>query len=266
MQIKLHKLATTTPALRSYIWNEVNLKKRTRKELAKELKLNVATVSKWSSRSKDELWDRSHAKHNLNLLLNPREEEIIKYCRGNIGLSIVDICIVLSSLFDSANKRIGREIKYSRKSIDCCIKRHKLKTPVEILKIQKKIARDRSRGLFEKVDKPGFIHMDFKYLPRVKEINPSYKANSAKKGNTKYLPINRSFMFSAIDRYSRYVYTEILEDKSLDRVVKFLRNVLDDLKTKTKNKYKVFTILTDNGGEFTDRYSIDIAKRKKNWE
>ena len=75
MHIRTHKLAKTTPALREYIWNEVHMRGRTRKELAKELKLNVFTVQKWCKRDRDDLFDRSHAKHNLNLLLNPKEEK-----------------------------------------------------------------------------------------------------------------------------------------------------------------------------------------------
>ena len=121
MQIKLHKLAKTTPAIREYIWNEIHNKKRTRKELARELKLSIPTIKKWCNRDKDDLFDRSHAKHNLNLLLNPKEEEIIIYCRQNIGLSIRDIGKVLHTLFDKDNEINNRIIKYSKNSIHKCI-------------------------------------------------------------------------------------------------------------------------------------------------
>ena len=72
MQIKLHKLAKTTLAIIENIYLEwsIHNKKRTRKELVRELKLSIPTIKKWCNRDKDDLFDRSHAKHNLNLLLN----------------------------------------------------------------------------------------------------------------------------------------------------------------------------------------------------
>ena len=176
MQIKLHKLAKTIPTIREYIWNEVHNKKRTRKELAKELHLNVATVQKWCRRNKNDLLDRSHAKHNLNLLLNPKEEEIIIYCRQNIGLSIRDIGIVLHILFDKDNIINNRIIKYNKNSIYKCIKRHNIKTPLEKAKEENKVNKNKVNK-FNNINEPGFIHMDFKYLPRIKELNPNYKDN-----------------------------------------------------------------------------------------
>lgn len=177
MQIRLHKLARTTPAIRQYIWNEININKKQLKVLAIELNLNVATVSKWSKRdlinNPDELYDRSHAKHNLNLLLNPKEEEIIIFCRQNIGLSILDICMVLHSLFAEENITNNRIIKYSKNSIYACIKRHKVKTPLEIIKIQNKLNNSSNKNKFDVITEPGFIHIDFKYLPRIKELNPN---------------------------------------------------------------------------------------------
>ena len=138
MLIKLHKLAKTTPSMRKYIWNEININKRTIVSLAKELNVSIPTISKWSKRdienNPEEVYDRSHARHNLNLLLNPKEEEIIKYCRANIGLSIRDIAIVLHKLFDNDNIKNNRVICYSRTSIHKCIRRHNLKTPLEVLK------------------------------------------------------------------------------------------------------------------------------------
>ena len=53
-----------------------------------------------------------------------KEEEIIIYCRQNIGLSIRDIGMVLHTLFDKDNEINNRIIKYSKNSIHKCIKRH----------------------------------------------------------------------------------------------------------------------------------------------
>ena len=302
MKIQLHKLAKTTPALRKYIWEEVNIKKRQLKELANELKLNVSTVSKWSKRdiinNPDEIYDRSHAKHNLNLLLNPNEEEVIIFCREFIGLSILDICSVLHTLFDKHNIKCNRIIKYSKNSIYKCILRHKVSTPIERYKKaietekekekikekeKEKLEKDNednnnndnnnnNKNIFEIVNEPGFLHMDFKYLPRIKEVNPDYDIEGTigtknKKGNKKYIS-KRSYMFSAIDRYSRYVYTEILTNKSVEDVSNFLKRVIKDFEDKTYNKEtnksnEIKVILTDNGGEFTDRFAVNSKLKKE---
>ena len=302
MKIQLHKLAKTTPALRKYIWEEVNIKKRQLKELANELKLNVSTVSKWSKRdiinNPDEIYDRSHAKHNLNLLLNPNEEEVIIFCREFIGLSILDICSVLHTLFDKHNIKCNRIIKYSKNSIYKCILRHKVSTPIERykkaietekekekIKEKEKLEKDNednndddnnNKNIFEIVNEPGFLHMDFKYLPRIKEVNPDYDIEGTigtknkkgnKKSNKKYIS-KRSYMFSAIDRYSRYVYTEILTDKSVENVSNFLKRVIKDFEDKTYNKEtnksnEIKVILTDNGGEFTDRFAVNSKLKKE---
>ena len=269
MLIKLHKLAKTTPSMRRYIWNEININKRTIVSLAKELNLSIPTVNKWSKRdienNPEEVYDRSHARHNL--LLNPKEEEIIKYCRANIGLSIRDIAIVLHKLFDDINIKNNRIICYSRTSIHKCIKRHNLKTPLEVLKEYNK-EHNNSNNKFDK--KPGFIHIDFKYLPVIKELNPKYNiinTNNTNNNTKKYIR-TRSYMFSAIDRYSRYVYTEVLEDKSINNVVNFLKNFINDFELKTynsdtKESMPINVILTDNGGEFTDRYAVDSKLKKE---
>jgi hypothetical protein len=214
--------------------------------------------------------------------LFPIEEEIIIFIRTYIGLSIRDIGIVLNNLFTEKNKLANRDIKYSRHSVDECIKRYNLKTPLERLKEEEKQRKKEERRnninsslhKFQEVNKPGFIHIDFKYLPRIKEINKDYELNKKNnnngdiKDNKKYNS-KRSFAFTAIDRYSRYVYTEILTDKSVDKVAEFLKNVIEDFKIKTDDKYKIEIILTDNGGEFTDRFAkskikkeLDIAPNK----
>ena len=168
-------------------------------------------------------------------------------------------------MFDKDNEINNRIIKYSKSSVYKCIKRHNIKTPLEIAKAESK--RNNNSNKFNEVKEPGFIHIDFKYLPRIKELNPDYNSNGNNSNNKKYLS-KRSYMFSAIDRYSRYVYTEILTDKSINNVVNFLKNVIKDFEEKTNNNInntntKIKVILTDNGSEFTDRYAKDSKIKKQ---
>lgn len=81
----------------------------------------------------------------------------------------------------------------------------------------------------------GFIHMDVKHLPRLKG--------------------QKHFVYAAIDRASRYVYVEILDHLNAQTAQGFVRRFVDHF------PHTVHTILTDNGGEWTDRFS-DSKKGK----
>lgn len=86
-------------------------------------------------------------------------------------------------------------------------------------------------GRFE-TDRPlGFIHLDVKYLSRL-DRKPAY-------------------VFVAIDRATRYVHAEILPDRKAATARAFIDRFLD------RFPCQVHTILTDNGGEWTDRFADD---------
>ena len=73
--------------------------------------------------------------------------------------------------------------------------------------------------------------MDVKYLPQMPDDE------------------KRRYLFVAIDRATRLVYLEIHEDKSAEAATRFLANVLANV------PFVVRMVLTDNGKEFTDRFS-----------
>ena len=77
---------------------------------------------------------------------------------------------------------------------------------------------------------PGFVHVDVKYLPQM--------ADEA----------DRKYLFVAIDRASRWVYMDIMPDKSAQSAKTFLEKLIAVFPVKIEK------ILTDNGKEFTDRY------------
>ena len=56
------------------------------------------------------------------------------------------------------------------------------------------------------------------------------------------------YLFVAIDRASRWVYVEILGEKTAKNAAEFLQRLVD------KAPFKVQKVLTDNGKEFTDRF------------
>ncbi|WP_419629829.1 DDE-type integrase/transposase/recombinase, partial [Thiolapillus sp.] len=77
---------------------------------------------------------------------------------------------------------------------------------------------------------PGFVHVDVKYLPQI--------ADEPK----------RTYLFVAIDRATRWVYLEILPNKSARSAKGFLQRLIK------KAPFIITKILTDNGKEFTDRF------------
>lgn len=89
-------------------------------------------------------------------------------------------------------------------------------------------------GTFEDTE-VGFIHVDLKHLSTLEKTN--------------------SYAFVAIDRATRYVYMEIHNRRDAETTVAFIERFLDHF------PQPVHTILTDNGGEFTDRCSVDTRDK-----
>ena len=76
---------------------------------------------------------------------------------------------------------------------------------------------------------PGFVHVDIKYLPQM----PDEDAHR--------------YLFVGIDRASRWVYVEILGEKTALNAAGFLQRLV------AQAPFKVQKVLTDNGKAFTDR-------------
>ena len=85
---------------------------------------------------------------------------------------------------------------------------------------------------------PGFIHIDIKYLPQVLDESA------------------RRYLFVAIDRATRWVFIEIYGDQTESSSVDFL--------AKARAAYPVTIIkrLTDNGSQFTDRFTAKGKSRE----
>ena len=76
----------------------------------------------------------------------------------------------------------------------------------------------------------GFVHVDVEYLPQMPDED------------------HRQYLFAAIDRATRWVYVELLQDKSAASASGFLTRLID------KTPFTITKVLTDNGKEFTDRF------------
>ena len=91
-------------------------------------------------------------------------------------------------------------------------------------------------GVFEAAT-IGFIHVDLKHLPAFDR--------------------QKSYAFIAIDRVTRYVYLEIHPNRDAKTAAGFLERFIACF------PHRVHTVLSDNGGEFTDRFAVDMRDKPK---
>jgi len=212
MQIRLHKNARTTPAIR----REIRQSTLPISVLAKKHGITRATVRKWKNR--DTVEDKSHRPHNLRATLTPLEEDIVVELRKSLLLPLDDLLVVVREFINP---------KMSRSALDRCLRRHGVSRLADLIPEEKE--QNKKFQNFKEY-KPGYIHADLKYLPKM--------ADEAQ----------RKYLFVAIDRATRWVYFEIRASKSAASAAAFLRNLI------SKAPFEIKIILTDNGKEFTDRF------------
>ncbi len=116
----------------------------------------------------------------------------------------------------------------SRAGLGRCLRRHGVSDLRDLVK------QDDGAPATKKTFKdyePGFIHIDIKYLPQM----PDESA--------------RRYLFVAIDRATRWVFIEIYADQTESSSVDFLA------KARAACPVKIVKLLTDNGSQFTDRFT-----------
>ena len=219
MKVTLHKNARTTPAIRREI-QQSNLSERA---LAEKYGISRSTARKWKKR--DFVEDKSHRPHNLRATLSPVEEEIVVELRKSLLLSLDDLLAVVREFINP---------RMSRSALDRCLRRHGVSRLADLVPKEDK---ERKKVKSFKSYKPGYIHVDVKYLPRMPDES------------------QRKYLFAAIDRATRWVYIEIRASKSAASAKGFLQNLIK------KAPFRIRTILTDNGKEFTDRFCSNGERR-----
>ncbi len=207
----IHPQARTTPRVRAEI--QAAPPTVTHVALARQLGINVLTVRKWRKRT--ETADRSHRPLQMHTRLNEAQEAVLMEVRRLLWLSLDDLLVV------------GREFlcaQLSRSALSRCLVRHGLnQRPVE--------DKPRTPTKSFKDYAPGFVHVDIKYLPQMADET------------------QRRYLFVAIDRATRWVYLELLPDKSQASALRFLKAV------RAKAPFKIQKLLTDNDSAFTDRFT-----------
>ena len=197
-----------------HIRNEIKNSSETIHELANRYKVNKNTVLKWKSR--DDLGDRKCNPHKTNTVLTELDEYVICEVRKMSKFSIDDIADILKEFMPKTN----------RYNVNRCLKRNGLSSLKELNEAKKGKEKIKKFKNYE----PGFIHIDIKELPKLK--------GEAKK----------KYLFVAIDRATRLVYISLNNTKEAEKTAEFLDEVTEFY------PYRINKVLTDNGGEFTDKY------------
>jgi IS30 family transposase len=212
MQVKLHKNARTTPAIR----RELRESPLSINALAKKYNLSRVTVRKW--RRRESVEDRSHRPHELHANLSPLEEEIVVELRKTLLLPLDDLFVIVR---DHINNKV------SRSGLARCLVRHGVSRLRDLIPQE-----DGAKPAYKpfKSYQPGFLHVDIKYLPRMPD------------------EARRSYLLVGIDRATRWVYVEVIKNKSAKAAKAFFNRLV------AAAPFKVTKVLTDNGKEFTDRF------------
>ncbi|MEW6482630.1 MAG: hypothetical protein AB1397_06510 [bacterium] len=145
MQIKIHKNARTTLAIRQEIKNS----SLSAYLLAKKYGISWPTANKW--KRTENIEDNPSRPHKLNTTLTTEQEELICFERKQFKKTIEDIFFTLEDKIPNL---------YPMK-IYRCLKRYGLDVlPLEFIKAERKIKKFRRYGI-------GYLHIDLLYAPKI---------------------------------------------------------------------------------------------------
>ncbi len=290
MQIKLHKNATTTLALRQAI-KESPLSAYA---LAKKYGLSQTTIQRW--KKAENLEDRSSRPYKLNTTLTSEQEDLICFERKQFKKTIEDIFFTLEDKIPNI---------YPMK-IYRCLKRHGLATLLDdFIAIERKIKKFRKYGI-------GYLHIDLLYAPKINKerkyiytaIDRVGKAAYVMLGKTKTKETGSAFLKQVIGFYPykiNYILTDngfefsykalpkgkktkklhpfdkiCKENKIQHRTIKFkhpwtngmVENFNKRIKRNLLTKYKFSSIfeLNDKLLEFIDDYNQNKRLKKLNYQ
>ena len=218
MAATIHSNARTTPKIRQEIQSAPF--SVSNMALARKYGLTKHTVAKWRNRSSVE--DGSHRPNKLHTTLTEAQEAVVVSIREMLLLSLDDLLVI-------AREFLNPDL--SRSALDRCLRRHGVSSLKAMLREQDGAASKNKPTKTFKDYAPGFVHIDVKYLPQMQDER------------------SRGYLFVAIDRATRWVYLEIRRDKTAKTARAFLNKVVKAA------PFKINKVLTDNGKEFTDRFS-----------
>jgi transposase InsO family protein len=186
--------------------------------LARLYNVTRKTIRKWQGRETPV--DGSHCPNKMYTTLTPAQELIVVELRKTLLLPTDDLLAVTREFINPAVSRAG---------LGRCLRRHRVSDLRDLVAVQEANT-PTTKKTFKDYD-PGFLHIDIKYLPQM----PDETA--------------RRYLFVAIDRATRWVFMDIYADQTDSSSTDFLAKV------KAACPIKIAKLLTDNGSQFTDRFT-----------
>src|SRR5471032_672347 len=186
-------------------------------ELARLYNVSRQTIRKWQDR--DSVDDVSHRPNTMRTTLTPEQELVVVELRRTLLLPTDDLLSVTREFINLAVSRAG---------LGRCLRRHGVSSLLALAALEgDKPVTKKSFKDYE----PGFLHMDIKYLPQMPDET------------------ERRYLFVAIDRATRWVFLRIYPDQTEASSVDFLQRLIK------VSPIKIVKLLTDNGSQFTDRFT-----------
>jgi transposase InsO family protein len=193
-------------------------------ELARLYNVTRQTIRKWQQRDTPE--DRSHAPGKMYTTLTPEQELIVVELRKTLLLPTDDLLTVTREFINPAVSRAG---------LGRCLRRHGVSDLRDL--VEQEGTAPATKKTFKDYE-PGFVHVDIKYLPQM----PDETA--------------RRYLFVAIDRATRWVFVDLYADQTDGSSVDFLKKV------QLACPVNIVKLLTDNGSQFTDRFTAGGKKKE----
>jgi transposase InsO family protein len=188
------------------------------RKLAARYNISRSTARKWQKREGTE--DLSHKALKLNTTLTEAQEAVVVTLRETLYLPLDDLLYITKTHINPA---------ITRSALGRCLRRN------GISKLNDLIPKAEDEQVLPtktfKDYEPGYLHIDIKYLPKMPD------------------EASRRYLFVAIDRATRWVFLHIYNDMTEESSVDFLSRV------KAAAPMKIVKLLTDNGTQFTDRFT-----------
>lgn len=215
--MNIHSEARTTLKIREEI--HASQDTMTIEQAARHFNVSRDTIRKW--RQREQFGDRSHRPHQMHTSLNETQEAIVVMLRRSLLLTLDDLLVVTREFICPT---------LSRSSLTRLLKRHKVNSLKVLYAELSDEAPEKKPKTFKDYE-PGYVHVDIKYLPMMPD-DPQ-----------------KRYLLVAIDRATRWVYLEVINDKAAETAAQFIKRCYE------KCPVTIKTILTDNGKEFTDRFT-----------
>jgi transposase InsO family protein/transposase-like protein len=206
------------------IREEIRNSKLPQAELARLYNVTRQTIRKWQNRDSNE--DKSHCPDKMYTTLSAEQELIVVELRKTLLLPTDDLLAVTREFINPAVSRAG---------LGRCLRRHGVSDLRDL--VEQESATPATKKTFKDYE-PGFVHIDIKYLPQMPDET------------------TRRYLFVAIDRATRWVFIELYADQTDGSSIDFLSKVHKACPV------KIVKLLTDNGSQFTDRFTAKGRKKE----